>query len=178
MKDYQDSVFDFHFKNGIPYRISLKRPCRWIRFLLWTIKCCLSFYNKKSLKWSKSNLVDYKEPTLYRLHLILDEVEEITEALMIGDLESLADATTDLLYVTFGMQVVYFIPSKEVFDEVHRTNLTKDFKSKDRRKYKGKNWTPPNIGKAIAEGRLRQIEEYKNAYNRRFGLSGKDNISE
>lgn len=176
--DYQNLVFDFHFKNKIPYWIPLKRPRRWVRFLLWIVKFYLSFLNKRCLKWSRSDLIHYKEPTLYRLHLILDEVEEITEALIIGNLESLADATTDLLYVTFGMQVVYFIPSKEVFDEVHRTNLTKDFKSKDRRKYKGKNWTPPNVKKAITEGKLRQIEEYKDAYYRRFGLSGKDDISE
>jgi len=176
--NYQNDVFDFFFKNKIPYWMGLRPAKGTIKFFLWILKCHISFCNKKCHKWSKSTVRGYKRPSLFRLHLILDEVVEIIDALITGNLEELADSTTDLLYVTFGMQVTYFIPSKETWNEVHRSNLTKDFKSDERRKYKGENWTPPNMSIAIAEGRLRQSKEYKDAYNRRFRLHREDDLSE
>jgi predicted HAD superfamily Cof-like phosphohydrolase len=119
-----------------------------------------------------------KDLCLFRLHLLLDELVEIFDAIIVNDIEQLADATTDMLYVTFGMQVTYIIPSEECFQEVHRSNMTKDFKDDTRRNYKGRKWSPPDMRQAIAKGRLRQIEEYQNAYNRRFRLSWEDNFGE
>lgn len=178
MDTYQDKVFDFHYKNGIPYWKQLKKPRGMQKMWFYVIHSILSVLNKLALKVSKSSVKGDKNDQMFRLHLILDEVTEINYAIIKGNETALADGTTDLLYVTFGMQVVYFVPSQEVFDEVHRSNLTKDFKNTDRRKYKGNNFSPPNIQMAISKGRIRQIEEYRNANNRRIRLSGQDDAGE
>lgn len=95
---------------------------------------------------------------MYRLHLILEEASEVAEALADGDEIALADALGDLLYVLIGTAATYDIPLSEVFDEIHRSNMTKTRDSDDPRMKRGKSsesFSPPNIERAVQEGRER-----------------------
>jgi predicted HAD superfamily Cof-like phosphohydrolase len=42
-----------------------------------------------------------------------------------NDIVAVADAIADLLYVTYGAALTFGIPIREVFAEVHRSNMTK-----------------------------------------------------
>lgn len=85
---------------------------------------------------------------LIRVHLIGEEgVAELALALAEKDKVRVADALADLLYVTLGAAIVYGIPLKEVFEEVHKSNMTKDVRdSRDSRiRNKGANYKPADI---------------------------------
>jgi predicted HAD superfamily Cof-like phosphohydrolase len=60
-----------------------------------------------------------------RVRLIMEETRELIEALFAGDIVAVADALADLDYVVQGTAVQFGIPQREVFAEVHRSNMTK-----------------------------------------------------
>ena len=60
-----------------------------------------------------------------RCALIEEEAAEFRTALEENDIVGLADAIADLLYVTYGAALTFGIPIREVFAEVHRSNMTK-----------------------------------------------------
>ncbi len=93
---------------------------------------------------------------LYRLYLILGEVLEISRALATKDEIELADGLGDLEFVTEGTAVTYSIPLKEVFDEIHRSNMTKmqsDVRDDETRDNKTDEFVAPDIAGAISRGR-------------------------
>lgn len=91
-----------------------------------------------------------------RVELIREEAEEFKDAVEAEDLIEIADALADLLYVTYGAALEFGIPIDEVFDEVHRSNMSKlgeDGKPilrGDGKILKGPNFFLPDI-KAILE---------------------------
>ena len=97
-----------------------------------------------------------------RLHcaqLIAEEAGEVMKALLNGDEVECADALGDLLYVTIGTAVTYGIPIEEVFNEIHKSNMTKIRNPNDpndsrmRKKDPHDGYIKPDISKAIKEGR-------------------------
>ena len=60
-----------------------------------------------------------------RLDLIAEELEELTEAMKSKDLLEVADALTDILYVTYGAGHVFGIDLDKCFDEVQNSNMSK-----------------------------------------------------
>ncbi|AZV01748.1 nucleotide pyrophosphohydrolase [Microbacterium phage Schubert] len=67
-----------------------------------------------------------KDRVPVRIELIREEFEdELMPALYKGDLVETADACIDLLYVTFGLLVEMGINAAPLFDEVHRSNMSK-----------------------------------------------------
>ncbi|HMK21662.1 MAG TPA: MazG nucleotide pyrophosphohydrolase domain-containing protein [Terriglobales bacterium] len=60
-----------------------------------------------------------------RIRLIQEEFDELKEALVKEDLVSVAKEIADLLYVVYGTAVSYGIDMEPVFQEVHRSNLSK-----------------------------------------------------
>lgn len=60
-----------------------------------------------------------------RINLIKEKWEELQEALIDGDIVEIADALADLEYVIHGTALEFGIPSSAVFQEVHRSNMTK-----------------------------------------------------
>jgi predicted HAD superfamily Cof-like phosphohydrolase len=86
-----------------------------------------------------------------RLELILEEVEELVTAIDNEDLVEIADALTDILYVTYGAGHTFGIDLDACFDEVHRSNMSKlDENGKaiyraDGKVLKGPNYFPPNL---------------------------------
>jgi predicted HAD superfamily Cof-like phosphohydrolase len=62
-----------------------------------------------------------------RKSLIEEEVnKELIPAMDKGDLYEIADALADTLYVVFGTALAYGIPMDSIFDEVHRSNMSKE----------------------------------------------------
>ena len=60
-----------------------------------------------------------------RYNLIKEELDEFEEALKDKDLKEVADALTDILYVTYGAGHAFGIDLDKCFDEVQRSNMSK-----------------------------------------------------
>ena len=104
-------------------------------------------------------LVTSQSPTLdvsdevkeLRCALIEEEAAEFRAALDADDIVEVADAIADLLYVVYGAALTFGIPVREVFTEVHRSNMTKldddgePMYRSDGKVLKGPNFSPPNL---------------------------------
>jgi predicted HAD superfamily Cof-like phosphohydrolase len=60
-----------------------------------------------------------------RLSLIKEELDELREAMNNNDLVEVADALTDLLYVTYGAGHAFGIDLDKCFIEVQNSNMSK-----------------------------------------------------
>ena len=60
-----------------------------------------------------------------RLSLIKEELDELKEAIDKKDLLEIADALTDILYVTYGAGHAFGINLDRCFNEVQRSNMSK-----------------------------------------------------
>ena len=60
-----------------------------------------------------------------RLNLIQEELQELQEAIKQEDLLEVADALTDILYVTYGAGHAFGINLDNCFDEVQKSNMSK-----------------------------------------------------
>ena len=72
----------------------------------------------------KSGLSDAKTNKL-RIDLIKEELEELTDAIQDENLHEVADALTDILYVTYGAGHAFGIDLDKCFDEVQNSNMSK-----------------------------------------------------
>ena len=90
-----------------------------------------------------------------RYELIKEELEELQEAINNKDIKEVADALTDILYVTYGAGHAFGINLDECFKEVQRSNMSKlgqdgrpiyDEKGKV---MKGPNYFKPNLSKYL-----------------------------
>ena len=86
-----------------------------------------------------------------RLDLIKEELSELEEAMKTKNLKEVADALTDILYVTYGAGYAYGIDLDQCFKEVQRANMSKlgaDGKpiyNEKGKVMKGPNYSPPNL---------------------------------
>ena len=60
-----------------------------------------------------------------RIDLIKEELEELIEAINNRDLLEVADALTDILYVTYGAGHAFGIDLDKCFEEVQNSNMSK-----------------------------------------------------
>ena len=90
-----------------------------------------------------------------RISLIDEELEEFKNAIKNNDLKEVADALTDILYVTYGAGHAFGIDLDKCFDEVQQSNMSKlgdDGKPiyNDKGKVmKGPNYFKPDLTKFI-----------------------------
>lgn len=90
-----------------------------------------------------------------RYELMSEELAEYHVAVDSGDIIEIADAIADLLYVGYGAAIAHGIPIDAVFEEVHRSNMTKlgedglPVRRKDGKILKSDKWDPPNIAKVF-----------------------------
>ena len=90
-----------------------------------------------------------------RLDLIKEELEELTEAMNNKDLLEVADALTDILYVTYGAGHAFGINLDKCFDEVQNSNMSKLGKdgkpifNEFGKVMKGPNYFKPDLSKFI-----------------------------
>ena len=86
-----------------------------------------------------------------RIDLIKEELKEFQEAINNKDLLEIADALTDILYVTYGAGHSFGIDLDKCFAEVQRSNMSKlgeDGKpiyNENGKVMKGPNYTRPNL---------------------------------
>ena len=73
---------------------------------------------------TKASFSDEKTNEL-RIHLISEELEELKNAMESKDLLEVADALTDILYVTYGAGHAFGINLDKCFDEVQKSNMSK-----------------------------------------------------
>ena len=103
---------------------------------------------------AKANFSDEKTNKL-RVDLIKEELEELTKAMDEKDLLEVADALTDILYVTYGAGHAFGINLDKCFDEVQRSNMSKlgeDGKpiyNESGKVMKGPNYFKPDLSKYI-----------------------------
>ena len=94
--------------------------------------------------------------TALRYDLIKEELGELREAMDKKDIKEVADALTDILYVTYGAGHAFGIDLDKCFEEVQNSNMSKlgsDGKPiyNDKGKVmKGPNYFKPDLGKFIA----------------------------
>ena len=102
----------------------------------------------------KSELSSEKINSL-RLSLIQEELDELTKAINENDVLEVADALTDILYVTYGAGCAYGIDLDKCFKEVQRANMSKlgdDGKpiyNEKGKVMKGPNYLEPNLKKFV-----------------------------
>ena len=83
-----------------------------------------------------------------RVNLIKEELNELIEAINNKDLVEVADALTDILYVTYGAGHAFGINLDECFEEVQNSNMSKlDNNGKPIYNDKGKVMKGPNYFK-------------------------------
>ena len=103
---------------------------------------------------TNAGLSDEKTNKL-RIELIKEELEELTEAIKQNDLLEVADALTDILYVTYGAGHAFGIDLDKCFDEVQNSNMSKlgeDGKpiyNEAGKVMKGPNYFKPDLSKYI-----------------------------
>jgi len=86
-----------------------------------------------------------------RLALLTEEVRELYDAAMRGDIVKIADGIADVAYVVVGTAVAYGIPFDAVFAEVHRSNMTKVNTPAEAKLAKGPGYEPPQIAALLGE---------------------------
>ena len=103
---------------------------------------------------AKANFSDEKTNKL-RVDLIKEELDELTKAMDEKDLLEVADALTDILYVTYGAGHAFGINLDMCFDEVQSSNMSKlgeDGKpiyNESGKVLKGPNYFKPDLSKYI-----------------------------
>ncbi|QMP83880.1 MAG: hypothetical protein [Caudoviricetes sp.] len=85
-----------------------------------------------------------------RMRLMKEEYKEYKKAEKANDLVNLASELADIIYIACGTAVSYGIPLNEVFEEVHKANMSKLIDGKVIRREDGKiqkpeGWQPANI---------------------------------
>ena len=90
-----------------------------------------------------------------RIDLIKEELEELTEAMTNKDLLEVADALTDILYVTYGAGHAFGIDLDKCFDEVQNSNMSKlgengkPIYNDSGKVMKGPNYFKPDLSKFV-----------------------------
>ena len=90
-----------------------------------------------------------------RIDLIEEELNELKEAIKNNDIVEVADALTDILYVTYGAGHSFGVNLDECFDEVQRSNMSKlgedgnPIYNESGKVMKGPNYFAPNLKKIV-----------------------------
>ena len=91
-----------------------------------------------------------------RLDLIKEELTELTEAMNNKDLLEVADALTDILYVTYGAGHAFGINLDKCFEEVQKSNMSKldengkPIYNEHGKVMKGPNYFKPDLSKFVS----------------------------
>ena len=90
-----------------------------------------------------------KDRFTLRYNLLKEENEEYLKACADNDKIEIADSLCDMLYVLCGTMLEHGFSQKldEVFDEIHKSNMSKDYG--DGKMVKGKNFKRPDLSKVI-----------------------------
>ena len=91
-----------------------------------------------------------------RIDLIKEELQELTDAMNNKDLLEVADALTDILYVTYGAGHAFGIDLDKCFEEVQNSNMSKlgedgnPIYNESGKVMKGPNYFKPDLSKFVS----------------------------
>ena len=91
-----------------------------------------------------------------RIDLIKEELDELQEAMKNNDLLEVADALTDILYVTYGAGHAFGIELDKCFEEVQNSNMSKlgengePIYNESGKVMKGPNYFKPDLSKFVS----------------------------
>ena len=91
-----------------------------------------------------------------RIDLIKEELDELQEAMKNNDLLEVADALTDILYVTYGAGHAFGVDLDKCFDEVQNSNMSKlgengePIFNESGKVMKGPNYFKPDLSKFVS----------------------------
>ena len=94
--------------------------------------------------------------TTHRYDLIKEELEELRVAMKKKDIKEVADALTDILYVTYGAGHAFGINLDKCFEEVQSSNMSKlgddgrPIYNDKGKVMKGPNYFKPDLNKFVA----------------------------
>ena len=94
--------------------------------------------------------------TALRYDLIKEELDELKEAIDKKDIKEVADALTDILYVTYGAGHAFGINLDKCFEEVQNSNMSKldengkPIYNESGKVMKGPNYFKPDLSKFIS----------------------------
>ena len=95
-----------------------------------------------------------------RYDLILEELEEFKSALKDRNIKEVADALTDILYVTYGAGHAFGINLDKCFEEVQNSNMSKldnngkPIYNESGKVMKGPNYFKPNLTKFLTSWKI------------------------
>jgi len=100
---------------------------------------------------------EFPEEKIIRLRyeLIKEEIEELNQAIKNKDIKEVADALTDILYVTYGAGHAFGINLDKCFDEVQKSNMSKldsngkPIYNENGKVMKGPNYFKPDLSKFL-----------------------------
>lgn len=115
-------------------------------------KMVTEFHRRFDILIGTTPAVPDDETRSLRVRLILEEFNELREALAQKDLPSVAKELADLLYVVYGTAVSCGIDMEPVFREVHRSNMSKvgGHKRADGKWVKPPGYSPASIQPILA----------------------------
>ena len=103
------------------------------------------------------DIAEFPEEKIVKLRseLIKEELDELNQAIKDRDIKEVADALTDILYVTYGAGHAFGIDLDQCFEEVQNSNMSKlglDGKpiyNESGKVMKGPNYFKPDLSKFI-----------------------------
>ena len=104
---------------------------------------------KDKIEFPSENIVQL------RCDLIKEELEELNQAIKDKDMKEVADALTDILYVTYGAGHAFGIDLDKCFDEVQKSNMSKlgangkPIYDESGKVMKGPNYFKPDLNKFL-----------------------------
>jgi predicted HAD superfamily Cof-like phosphohydrolase len=104
---------------------------------------------KNKIEFPSENIVQL------RCDLIKEELEELNQAIKDKDMKEVADALTDILYVTYGAGHAFGIDLDKCFDEVQKSNMSKlgangkPIYDESGKVMKGPNYFKPDLNKFL-----------------------------
>ena len=123
MNKMQEQVAEFHKAFGVPVNQTPTIPS----FDRLTLRCKLIL--EEAIKFCNACGVDVRildnHDVSQRSNLCMETIEFRKFAITKPDLKEIADASTDLKYVTFGADIEFGLNAEPLFDEVHRSNMSK-----------------------------------------------------
>lgn len=109
-------------------------------------------FHKACGDWTDDDPLRFPSEEVFKLRIDLleEELAELKIAYEAGDMVGMADALGDILYVAYGAGHTFGMNLDPIFEEIHRSNMTKTVDGKILRREDGKilkpkTYEPPNI---------------------------------
>ena len=141
MKEQQAKVQDFMMKhNGLIDAEEATGTIDSVDFIAREMRSWSRFWLEKALVLAKK-----KDPRLLRATLMVEELAELLDAMSNQSFLKVADGIADLLYVVLGTSECYNMEAEDLFEEVHRSNMTKQVSTDIRVRDKGPHYVAPDL---------------------------------